>query len=66
MLLDSESGKYHEVLSPEMADIAPDGIQPWVALSPDDETIYFVRMRNEADIWMLTLNSDSTLLKSEF
>lgn len=49
-LLDGETGSFHEVLSLE-----PDAVEEMLDLSSDDRTIYFSRMRSEADIWMLTL-----------
>jgi hypothetical protein len=55
-LLDSETGEYHEVLSAELLNITPDDIFMYPAIGPDDRTIYFERLRVEADIWMLTLN----------
>jgi Tol biopolymer transport system component len=50
LLLDAEIGRSHEILSLE-----PDRIVG-VDLSRDERTIYFVRERSEADIWMVTLN----------
>ena len=50
-LLDGKTGAFHEVLSLE-----PDAVEEGLDLSRDDRTIYFSRMRSEADIWMLTLD----------
>jgi len=49
---------HHEVLSSEILGIAPDRLLPTPAISPDNKTIYFERRRDEADIWMLTLNEE--------
>jgi tricorn protease-like protein len=48
-LLDVESGRSHELYG-----IAGELIAD-PAISPDDRTIYFVRQREESDIWMGTL-----------
>jgi serine/threonine protein kinase/sugar lactone lactonase YvrE len=52
-LLDGKTGNFHEVLSLE-----PDTIEEGLDLSSDDRTIYFSRIRSEADIWMLTLDEE--------
>jgi Tol biopolymer transport system component len=51
-MLDIESGTEHEILS-----LSPD-IIVYAAVSPDGQTLYFSRRKNEADIWMLTLNEE--------
>ncbi|MGB7490836.1 MAG: protein kinase, partial [Thermoanaerobaculia bacterium] len=56
-LLDTETGGYHEVLSSEILGIAPDGINWWPGLSPDDRAIFFARLHDDADIWMLSLGA---------
>jgi Tol biopolymer transport system component len=52
-LLDGKTGGFREVLSLE-----PDTITDSFGLSRDDRTIYFVRDRSEADIWMVTLDEE--------
>jgi TolB protein len=47
-----ESGDVHELLS-----LSPDGLH-LPTLSPDNQWIYFERVKNEADIWMLSLNEE--------
>ena len=54
-LLDTETGEYHEVLSAEILEIAPDRVNWWPGLSPDNRTIFFTRLHDDADIWMLSL-----------
>jgi len=54
-LLDTETGEYHEVLSAEILEIAPDRVNWWPGLSPDNRAIFFTRLHDDADIWMLTL-----------
>jgi Tol biopolymer transport system component len=50
-LIDSESKRHHELLS-----IAPATINKYsVRLSSDNRTVYFSRIDEESDIWMLTL-----------
>lgn len=49
-LLDTVTGDQHEVLRLD----APQAIGS-VAIAPDDRTIYFTRVVEESDIWMLTL-----------
>jgi len=51
MLLDVESGKSHELYALNGEAI----VDP--AISRDDRTIYFIRQRNEGDIWMGTLST---------
>jgi TolB protein len=57
-LLDSQTGKYHEILSNEMLNIAPDRIDYKPAISSDDRNIFFERIKDESDIWMLALNEE--------
>jgi hypothetical protein len=51
-MLDIDSGTEHEILS-----LSPD-IVMHAAVSPDGQTLYFSRLKIEADIWMLTLNEE--------
>jgi len=51
VLLDGNTGRFHEVLSLE-----PDTIGRQLDLSSDDRTIYFSQQHAEADIWMVTLD----------
>jgi hypothetical protein len=51
VLLDVATGNFHEVLSLE-----PDAVGQNLDLSSDDRTIYFERIRTEADIGMVTLD----------
>jgi hypothetical protein len=51
-LVDSDSGRVREVLS-----VPPDRIET-VSISQDNRWIYFNRLVDEADIWMLTLNEE--------
>jgi Tol biopolymer transport system component len=57
-ILDSQTGKYHEILSDEILNIAPDRIDYKPAISSDDRYIFYERIRDESDIWMLTLNEE--------
>jgi serine/threonine protein kinase len=57
-VLDTATGEHHEILSTEILGIAPDRVLSMLAISPDERTIYFDRRRDEADIWMLTLNEE--------
>ena len=50
-LLDGETGSFHDVLS-----LGPDKIDDYFGLASDQRTIYFSRIRPEADIWMVTLD----------
>jgi hypothetical protein len=49
-LVDSESKKFHEVLS-----VAPHSFGNGVTLSRDNRLIYFSVVTDEADIWLITL-----------
>jgi Tol biopolymer transport system component len=49
-LLDRETKAYRELFAPE------DGDAWAVSISKDDRTLYFSLSRDEADIWLLTLN----------
>jgi hypothetical protein len=51
LLLDGKTGGFRELLSLEA-----DRIGSYIGLSKDDRTIYFIRGRFEADIWMVTLD----------
>jgi hypothetical protein len=53
LLLDVKTGSFREVLSLE-----PEAVGQYLDLSSDDRTIYFRRIRTEADIWMVTLGYD--------
>ncbi len=53
LLLDGKTGGFHEVLSLE-----PDAVDEVLDLSRDDRTVYFSRIRSEADIWMVTLDEE--------
>jgi hypothetical protein len=53
LLVDRESGRFHEVL-----EVSPGKIHHGTAISPDNIWIYFSRVVNEADIWMLTLDEE--------
>ncbi|MGB6639800.1 MAG: hypothetical protein WBG67_03410, partial [Thermoanaerobaculia bacterium] len=55
-ILDIETGEHHEVLSSEILSIAPDAINQWPAISPDNRNLYVERIHRESDIWMLTLD----------
>jgi eukaryotic-like serine/threonine-protein kinase len=48
-LIDSRTGKYHEVLSLPQQSLGS------VGLAPDNHTIYFTLMATEADVWMITM-----------
>jgi Tol biopolymer transport system component len=50
-VIDSETKKFHEVLS-----IASNEFGNGVTLPKDDRLIYFSLLTTEADIWMMTLN----------
>jgi hypothetical protein len=50
-LIDSQSKKFHEVLS-----VAPNEFGNGVTFPKDDRLIYFSLLTTEADIWMMTLN----------
>jgi hypothetical protein len=50
LLLDAMTGRFREVLS-----LQPDAIQ-WFGLSSDSRTVFVTRARQEADIWMVTLD----------
>ncbi len=52
-LLDGEAGSFHDVLS-----LGPDKIDDYFGLASDQRTIYFSRIRPEADIWMVTLDEE--------
>jgi len=54
-IIDTETGEHHEVLSAESLAIAPDRIELWPTLAPDNRSIYIERLHTETDIWMLTL-----------
>jgi sugar lactone lactonase YvrE len=49
-----ETGRSHKVLT-----VLPDRIHNGAAVSPDNRWIYFSRIVNEADIWMLTLDEQT-------
>jgi serine/threonine protein kinase len=51
LLLDGKTSSFRELLSLE-----PDRIAQDFGLASDDRTIYFIRTRSEADIWMVTLH----------
>jgi len=55
LLLDFATGEIEGVLSAASLGIAPDRINYWPALSPDNRTIFFDRLHSEADIWLMTL-----------
>ena len=57
-IIDTETGKHHEMLSAESLAIAPDRIELWPTLAPDNRSIYIERLHTEADIWMLTLGGE--------
>ena len=50
LLLDTKTGNSHEILSVRFDNFA---------LSRDERTIYFSRIRSEADIWMVTLDENA-------
>jgi Tol biopolymer transport system component len=50
-LIDSESKKFHEVLS-----VAPHEFGNGVTLPHDDRLIYFSLLTTEADIWLITMD----------
>lgn len=50
--VDIESGEVHELLN-----LFPDRVSR-TSLSPDNRWIYFERIRDEADIWLLTRDLD--------
>jgi hypothetical protein len=49
-LIDSQTKKYHEVLS-----IAPGEFGNGVTLPRDNRLIYFTQLTTEADIWLMTI-----------
>lgn len=55
LLLDLETAEIDEVFSAESLGIAPDRINWWPALAPDNRTIFFDRLHSEANIWIMPL-----------
>jgi Tol biopolymer transport system component len=54
-MVDIESGNVRDLLS-----LLPDEIY-YTTLSPDQRTLYFTRITDESDIWMLTLSDHASL-----
>ena len=52
-LLDTLSGQPREVLS-----VHPDAVDVTFGLSPDNHVIYFTRINRQADVWMITRQSN--------